>query len=395
MKSKSLILVDADNNRNCEYIMVQENPRQFQAIAKRVSASDVIRRYPMSQWDNVYQKRLREGFIDRPGSQIMTVSGAKHKEIEDDLVRDLVTFLIERSRKVIEENYTISYEAVTTEMVENAEKLISKISHTNNSDDFNEGLLNLFRTIPRKMSDVKEFLMKKEKDHQDFKKMRNHIISRERELLEVMRSQVNTNKIENSPEHTILEEMNCEIRECRPDEYDGIKKHLSQRTAARMGKAFKVINKTTRDRFSKCMKDNGMSDKDIHYYYHGSKNMNYFGLITEGPKLNPDAPITGKMFGHGIYFADCADKSMGYTDIQGSRWAKGNSNRAYLAIYKVCYKNAQHVQKWHSYMPTLNKKKLAPYDALFAHGGVDLINNEVIVYDEAQVDIWALIELKC
>ena len=110
--------------------------------------------------------------------------------------------------------------------------------------------------------------------------------------------------------------------------------------------------------------------------------------------LNPNAPITGKMFGFGLYFANKAIKSVGYTSLTGSIWAKGSSKTGYLFVYKVAYKNAKHVQKWSHEMSGYTKKHIAPYDALFAHGGADLKNDEIIIYDEAQATIQYVIELE-
>lgn len=125
------------------------------------------------------------------------------------------------------------------------------------------------------------------------------------------------------------------IRECTYGENQQILKHLGKESQKYFKRAFRVQNIQTERRFYEWMSENGYTKKDIHCYFHGSKNQNYLGLLSEGPLLNPDAPITGKMFGYGIYLAPRAKKSINYTDISGSVWAKGKKHRAYLAVYKT------------------------------------------------------------
>ncbi len=99
------------------------------------------------------------------------------------------------------------------------------------------------------------------------------------------------------------------------------------------------------------------------------------------------------MFGAGIYFANKARKSIGYTDLHGSYWANGSSNRAYLALFQANVGSQWELRRAD---PSLNLQKVhtAGYDSVYAKGGVDLINDEFIVYEEARATIKYLIELR-
>lgn len=92
------------------------------------------------------------------------------------------------------------------------------------------------------------------------------------------------------------------------------------------------------------------------------------------------------MFGRGIYFADKADKSIGYTSLYGSRHAGGQSDKAYLAIYEVATGNEFNVNRWDSSMVMLDnlvfKREHRGCNSLHAHAGSDLLNDEYIIYDE-------------
>jgi poly [ADP-ribose] polymerase len=44
--------------------------------------------------------------------------------------------------------------------------------------------------------------------------------------------------------------------------------------------------------------------------WHGSRLSNFVGILSQGLRIAPpEAPVTGYMFGKGIYFADISSKS--------------------------------------------------------------------------------------
>ena len=47
--------------------------------------------------------------------------------------------------------------------------------------------------------------------------------------------------------------------------------------------------------------------------WHGSRTSNFAGILSQGLRIAPpEAPVTGYMFGKGIYFADMVSKSANY-----------------------------------------------------------------------------------
>ena len=47
--------------------------------------------------------------------------------------------------------------------------------------------------------------------------------------------------------------------------------------------------------------------------WHGSRATNYMGILSQGLRIAPpEAPVTGYMYGKGVYFADCSSKSANY-----------------------------------------------------------------------------------
>ena len=67
-------------------------------------------------------------------------------------------------------------------------------------------------------------------------------------------------------------------------------------------------------------------------------------FIVNSLKLNPNAIITGKMFGHGIYFASSAMKSWNYTSYQGTSWQHGSSDCAFMGLYATAYGTPKDVE---------------------------------------------------
>lgn len=77
--------------------------------------------------------------------------------------------------------------------------------------------------------------------------------------------------------------------------------------------------------------------------WHGSRLTNFVGIISQGLRIAPpEAPVTGYMFGKGVYFADMCSKSANYcfTNKQNNTGlmllcevALGEMNDKYYADY--------------------------------------------------------------
>ena len=155
---------------------------------------------------------------------------------------------------------------------------------------------------------------------------------------------------------------------------------------------FKISNIETEKNFN----SNNLKTK---LFYHGSRNENFLSILQTGLKIRPKGvATTGSMFGDGIYFANKARKSIGYTSLKGSYWASGSSNKAYLAIFEVATGKEWEILKNETYkywMGNIDEQKVKQQgcDSVFAQGGADLRNDEYIIYNSNQCTIRYLIEL--
>ena len=65
--------------------------------------------------------------------------------------------------------------------------------------------------------------------------------------------------------------------------------------------------------FRKAFTDSNREDGNCKLLWHGSRLSNFVGILSQGLRIAPpEAPVTGYMFGKGIYFADCVSKSANY-----------------------------------------------------------------------------------
>jgi poly [ADP-ribose] polymerase len=141
--------------------------------------------------------------------------------------------------------------------------------------------------------------------------------------------------------------------------------------------------------------------KKTRLLWHGSRSENWFSILETGLVLNPArAVITGKMFGHGLYFASSFQKSLGYTSLRGAFWTGHASDRGYLALYDVHVGRELTVNCHHGWCTELTAERLATRgllrqpDSLHARAGVMLRHDEHVVYTEAQACPRYLVEVR-
>lgn len=400
VKPKYLVMVTASANNNKFYKMIPHGDR-WTAEYGRVGAGVQRREYSISQWNAKYNEKIKKGYVDQSDLvddliQIEKPKQSEYREIENKVIAEIVDRLQSMARKAISENYTISANKVTQAMVDEAQSILTELLNIDDLESFNSALLNLFTTIPRKMGNVVSYLAHSKDDIPK-------IIQREQDLLDVMSGQVVQRQItesvpdnETKSDKTILEQLGLEFEECSPDDIARIKSLLGS-CSDRFHKAWKVTNLKTQKRFDEFVEANEIKEKKL--LFHGSRNENWWSIINSGLVLKPtNAVITGKMFGYGIYYAPKAQKSLGYTSISGSYWARGSSPSGFMALMDVAYGKPYDVYSFDSKYYSFNYESLQRAcpgaNCLHAHEGSMLRNDEIIVYKEEQCTIKYLIELK-
>lgn len=399
-----LVMVTAENNN--KYYKMTPRGDVFDVEYGRVGASSQKASYSMREWNKKYNEKIKKGYVDRTEAmedlivkEVKKDGSSTYKEIEKKAIAEIVERLQRMAKQAIRDNYTISSNKVTQKMVDEAQDIITELTKCESDITlFNKLLLTLFTTIPRKMGQVSDHMARVKDDF-------NRILTKEQDLLDVMRGQVVQHQVikeeeniseEDNNKKTILEELGLEFEECTDDEIAIIKKNLGE-IKDKFYKAWKVTNKRTQVKFDNFMKQEGKIKTKL--LWHGSRNENWWSIINSGLVLRPtNAVISGKMFGYGIYFAPKARKSLGYTSLNGSYWAGGNSNSAYMSLYEVAYGTPYDVHSFDSKYYNFNYEALQKAKkgahSLHAHEGQMLRNDEIIVYKEDQITIKYLVELR-
>lgn len=388
-----LICVTANNN-NKYYYMTDLNNGSFKVQYGRVGGSETVLTYPMRDWDKKYNEKIKKGYIDVT-EKIATVKRQSELDIEDNDVKDLIQFLMDCARQSIKRDYIISADEVTQQQIDEVEHYLHVMNQTIvNSSSYikpsyaivNNYLKQIYSIIPRKMYDTRNFFAGDDSYTLDWL---NNLLKDEQQRLDTLKSQISLNKIDS--EKITLNDLGFTCEVAPEEDREFIRNNTDFRLTNH--KVFKISNNATEAVFN----PNKLKTKLL---YHGSRNENFLSILQTGLKIRPKGvQTTGSMFGDGIYAANKARKSIGYTSLRGSYWASGSSNKAYLAIFEFATGKEWKVldgQKWSGWMSRINKQQVNDkgYDSVFAQGGADLRNDEYIVYDSTQVTIRYLIELK-
>ena len=393
-----LIMVTAENNN--KYYNCFPEGDNFRVEYGRVNSTKTITNYPMSKWESQISSKIKKGYKDVTDLKTALVEeiktdGTKYKDIENESVRRIIEKLRGLARDTVKKNYSVSSASVTEEMVYEAQLVINNLISIKSVNKFNDELLKLFEIIPRKMDNVRSYLIKSIDEI-------DKVISREQDLLDIMRGQIVTKstatenkakEIDNS-RITILDEMGITMRECTPEEINEIKDCMKE-SSYHFSRAWRVDNISTRKKYEEFIK--AYNIKNTKLLFHGSRTENWFSILKTGLKIRPtNAITTGAMFGFGSYFAPKCQKSIGYTSLGGSYWAGGKDNTAYMALFDTAYGKPYNVYNFDSKYYSMSFDKLpVGCNCLHAHAGNGMLrNDEIVYYKTEQMTIKYLIEIK-
>ena len=405
---KYLIMVEANGNNHNKYYRMIPNGDMFTVEYGRVGAGKQVRQYPIYQWDKKYNEKIRKGYVDQTHlvEDLIKVEKPKkqkseYREIDDANIAEIVQRLMDMARQKVQQNYRVESNQVTMAMVDEAQKIIDRLVTRTTIEVFNADLLRLFTVIPRKMSNVGDYLAS---NTEDFPR----IIKDEQDLLDVMRGQVVTHSVDEDgvdeddvddvPLHneTILEAMGITFESVDDAEIELIKSKLGE-CADKFHNAWRVTNLATQKRFDDFVAAENI--QDCRLFWHGSRNENWWSIINTGLMIRPsNAVYTGSMFGDAVYAAPKARKSLGYTSLSGSYWARGSSSSAFMALLNFAYGKPYdvyvHDYKYYSYDYKKLQQDCPGANCLHAHAGRSLMNDEIVFYNIDQCTIKYLVELR-
>ncbi|MCC6726750.1 MAG: WGR domain-containing protein [Saprospiraceae bacterium] len=395
-------MVTAENN-NKFYDMRESANGTFTVSYGRVGATSVTKEYPIAEWQSKFNEKIRKGYVDHTSMVVGGAADAEFAEIPDEAVRHLLDELMSSSRQSIFRNYNVAADQVTKLQVEKAQALLDQLVQQLRLGldvaAFNERLLELYKVIPRKMKNVREHLVQSASTAAELEAIEQQL-AEEQATLDVMRGQVEMvqEQLAQSPEKrlTVLEAIGMQVEPVNDADLVHQIKRLMGSQSGKFRRAYKVTNLRTQTLFDKYVATS--KHPEVRLFWHGSRNENWFSILKTGLVLRPaNAVITGKMFGYGLYFADKCRKSLNYTSLDGTFWAKGSEKKAWLALYDVHIGHPLVIKNHEAWCTQLTGERLQErgkdYDSVFAKGGADLVNNEYIVYNERQCTVRYFVEI--
>ena len=415
---KYLILVDPNNNgvdSNKFYKMAGNGDNTFTVEYGRVGAAPQTKTYPMSKWNSTLSSKLKKGYVDRSDLMQEVIADSKVEDksngvdefglVQNLSVREIVKRLWDYANKTIQSAYSVRAEAVTQAMIDAAQEKIDYIAANYKNwsvEEFNKNLNELFIIVPRKMKRVSDCLVS---DSSEYDKK----LSEEQSLLDTMAGQVYKPKAkiadtdsEIKASESILQKMGITMEEATKEDIAKIKKAMGD-SAGKFYKAWRVTNLETEKNYQKFTSENNIGN--VKLLCHGSRNQNWFNILKMGLKIRPAGAIaTGSMFGLGIYWSNPEKykggvaKSIGYTSL-GGYWTRDYQNCGFLAFFDVAIGDSVDAysfdSKYYSYNLERLKKDNPKAWSLWAHGNTSMLrNDEIIVYDDRQMTIRYLVEIR-
>lgn len=410
--SEVMLTMVSEKNNNKFYRMIPSaDGNSFVAEYGRIGCTTPQRRtYPIWQYQDKYDEKINKGYRDvtRLMGSVSDHTSASDAVSTGTDAQKLIAMLMDYADIAYRNTYSVDLKNVTEEMLREAESLVNVLRVMDmkcssfSVADFNEKLCTLYSVIPRVMKDTRTMMASSKEDFAA-------IVTREREYLDNLKglrkvyadvpaktdksADVRTEAL--AKIDSVIKKHGLEIQPCTDTEIDIILKQMDG-SGKKFSRAWKIVNSNTRNAFESYVKKKKITPDGRKLLWHGSRNCNWLNILSLGLLLNPKAQITGKMFGRGIYFAPSYSKSEGYTSLNGSRWANGNETKGYLALMDVAVGKHWDVYDYSSEAGDMNAKSIAKkgYDSLWAHSGKGMLRaDEIVVYDEAAIDIRYLVEV--
>lgn len=390
-----LMFVSGDNNHNKFYDIYTEGSN-IRVEYGRVGATPQTCTYHASKKDSLIRSKLNKGYQDITHlfSESATSSKVDFLDISDRFIADLINKLMSYTKTNVSNNYNVSADKVTEKQIKEVQSLLNDLIIVKSNREANIILNDIYKSLPRKMKKVSDHLLNVDADF-TYGKI-EELVSNEQDLLDSMAQQVKQVELfdnNTDSKQTLLDAMGIEIFNVRKDQEDMIKNKLGS-IQDKFVRGYRVENKKTQERFKKYVANK--ENKKTELLFHGTRNPSVLPIMQQGLLIRPsNAVYTGSMFDDGVYAADKAIKSYGYTSGKNSIWAKGTSNEAYMFLFEFHLGKQYVIERWESWMTKISTStKFKGYDSVFAKGGFDLKNNEYVIYNSNACTPKYLIELR-
>lgn len=379
MEDTFLMFVDIKNGvqSNKFYNMFPQGDDSFRVEYGRVDSTKTTMTYPMSKWKSVYNSKTKKGYTDithLKGTHTVVSEDSGNKTFDEfyNIFRKYTGDIVKR---------TFLSEGCSKGQLEEAQNILNKIVQLDKVDTINKNLLELYKVIPRRMSDVRAHLISNPQQLQS-------IVVREQDALDSMDSS-NIMNVSNP-----YKELGIEFSEASAEEFKMMGELINPTNNSRhkIYKIFKIKNIATEEKFSSFVEKT--KNKECQYLIHGTRNPNIFSIMKGGLLIRPTnaAVISGAAYGNGIYHSAHTAKSLNYTGHDSDKiFFIQNVNMGKPYEYSGWYRDGKDLSRDKMNYEALNKMG---YDSLYVKPGDGLLNSEYIVYKSEQTTTNFLIWMK-
>lgn len=393
-KKKFLTCVDEVNN-HYKFYQLEDCGEQVKATYGRIGSgpNDMFGErnyyYPSRMFWIKYLEKISKGYIDKTDiyycdkAEESEQQPEARKDIKESISSRLYMKLYKYAENLVSDSLVCT--RISSRMIDESKKLVQKLYSCKNVADFNNTLRELLSVSPRSCRFVDDMLASAPCDF-------GAIIQREEDLLSAMRIISGNDRKYN----TDFSAFNIKVYDATDKQKESVMKKLTPELRSKVKHIYRVIDKDKSIRFNSYLDKRDI--KKVKQYWHGSKSENWLSIIKEGLKLYPNAEITGKMLGDGLYFAPSSNKSWNYTSYRNSYWARGTSDTAFMGLYSVAY-GTPYIPKRIDKFSEASLNKLGA-DCIHAKGGKTIINSigsvlrndEIVFYNEDAVLLSYIVE---
>ena len=351
--------------------MVDNNDGNFTVYYGRVGGSEATETYPIYKWDTKYKEKIKKGYRDVSDLKIESQQG--EYSFKGKGVEHFFRTFSKYTKDSVRGNYTIAVGSVTKAMLDEAQGILNHLIGLSDVEKFNKHLLELYTVLPRRMSNVKDYLVRDDKGL-------DKLIAKEQDILDSLSSSVVTNVVESGQVFEDSFGIEMEEVDCPQSIKDLVTKTKSY--GADIYKVYKITHNTGQDKFNTWLEQ--QDNKNVELLFHGTRNPNVFSILKSGLLIRPTnaVSIAGDAYGSGIYHSAHFQKSLGYTGYDSDKiFFMQSVHMGNPYIYNGWYRDGKDISRNEMNYPSLKKKG---YDSLFVRAGDGLQNSEYIVYNSQQ-----------
>lgn len=371
MNSPIELVMVTENNNNKYVTMTDLDNGYFKSTWGRVGGHSDSIEYPISKWDSYRNSKIKKGYRDVSDLKIESKSG--EYSFKGKGVDHFFNTFSKYTRDNVGKNYTIAVGSVTKAMLDEAQGILNHLIGLTDVEKFNKYLLELYTVLPRRMRNVKDYLVLNDKDL-------DRLIAKEQDILDSLSSSVVTNVVESGQVFEDSFGIEMEEVDCPQSIRDLVSKtspsHLS------IYKCFKVVHYATQSKFETWLETH--PHKQVEYLFHGTRNPNCFSILKSGLLIRPTntVAISGAVYGIGIYFSDSISKSVNYTGYDNDKLFFVQSvNTGNKAEYNGWYREGKGLSNSQMNYPYLSSQG---YSSLHVKAGDGLLRDEYIIYNQEQ-----------